>query len=35
MRPDRYILGLADTPEALERIVRSIPTVDRDVPAPL
>ena len=27
IRPDRYILGVGDTAEALERIVRSIPTV--------
>jgi 3-(3-hydroxy-phenyl)propionate hydroxylase len=33
MRPDHYILGLGDTPEELERLVRRIPTVDRAVPA--
>ncbi|MFZ3415402.1 bifunctional 3-(3-hydroxy-phenyl)propionate/3-hydroxycinnamic acid hydroxylase [Arthrobacter sp. 3Tela_A] len=33
MRPDHYILGLGDTPQELERIVRSIPTVNRAVPA--
>jgi 3-(3-hydroxy-phenyl)propionate hydroxylase len=35
VRPDRYILGLGDTPEALERLIRSIPEVRRDVPAHL
>lgn len=33
VRPDRYILGLGDTPEALERLIRSIPQVGRNVPA--
>ncbi|MFF5790693.1 bifunctional 3-(3-hydroxy-phenyl)propionate/3-hydroxycinnamic acid hydroxylase [Paeniglutamicibacter sp. NPDC012692] len=33
VRPDRYILGLGDTPEALERLIRSIPQVGRPVPA--
>jgi len=35
VRPDRYILGLGDTPEALERLVGIIPSLDRDVSAPL
>ncbi|MFJ2145342.1 bifunctional 3-(3-hydroxy-phenyl)propionate/3-hydroxycinnamic acid hydroxylase [Arthrobacter sp. MYb222] len=35
VRPDRYILGLGDTPEALERIAASIPKVGHDVPANL
>lgn len=33
VRPDRYILGRGDTPEALERLIRNIPLVGRDVPA--
>ncbi|MEV5051416.1 bifunctional 3-(3-hydroxy-phenyl)propionate/3-hydroxycinnamic acid hydroxylase [Arthrobacter sp. LAR12-1-1.1] len=33
VRPDRYILGLGDTPEALERLIRSIPQAGRNVPA--
>jgi 3-(3-hydroxy-phenyl)propionate hydroxylase len=32
---DRYMLGLGDTPEALERIAASIPKVGHDVPANL
>ena len=35
VRPDRYILGLGDTPEALERLIGSIPQVGRNVPAPI
>ncbi|WP_142060960.1 bifunctional 3-(3-hydroxy-phenyl)propionate/3-hydroxycinnamic acid hydroxylase [Pseudarthrobacter sp. B4EP4b] len=35
VRPDRYILGLGDTPQAFERLISSIPGVGRDVPAPL
>ena len=35
VRPDRYILGLGDTPAALERLIGSIPGLGRDVPAPL
>lgn len=33
VRPDRYILGLGDTPDALVRLIRSIPQVGRNVPA--
>ena len=33
VRPDRYILGLGDTPEALERLIRSIPQAGHNVPA--
>ena len=33
VRPDRYILGLGDTTEALERLIGSIPQVGRNVPA--
>ncbi|CAH0225141.1 3-(3-hydroxy-phenyl)propionate/3-hydroxycinnamic acid hydroxylase [Arthrobacter sp. Bi26] len=33
VRPDRYILGLGDTPEALERLIGSIPQVGHNVPA--
>ena len=35
VRPDRYILGLGDTPADLERLVASIPGVGHDVPAHL
>ena len=33
VRPDRYILGLGDTPQAFERLIRSIPQAGRTVPA--
>lgn len=35
IRPDRYILGLGDTPEAFERLISRIPGLAREVPAPL
>jgi 3-(3-hydroxy-phenyl)propionate hydroxylase len=35
IRPDRYVLGLGDTPEALERLIRSLPQVGRNIPAHL
>jgi 3-(3-hydroxy-phenyl)propionate hydroxylase len=35
VRPDHYILGLGDTPEALERLIGSIPKIGHDVPANL